>query len=175
MAIGRVLSNQQNIETSNLLRKRVLSGVRVTVSGLILVTGLHLSLNRISQIRHPYQMVKNGWERPNSESISQVINSWGEGPIVYFRFAKNPETGTFPSIGEDRILNFWSPAFFSPHGSYGIFWNWAYSGLVSNDPSVLCEPTRSASVTVVTRDVLLEQQVLTACGATQTKFEVLVN
>ena len=126
-----------------------------------------------ASVSNPVRAISTGWISPDSTTVKEVISRWDEGPTLYFRFVDLAPRIPFPSIGQDRLANFWSPAFWGSIGSWGDEYNWLYDEFVADDVGVICPRLRSRDFIVVTRDHNLEYDVDFSCPATNTKFVVL--
>ena len=126
-----------------------------------------------SSLPRPWSAIREGWANPDASSIEGVVGRWGDDPYLFFRFDDNPPIVQYPSVGADRLLNFWTPTTWSSEGAWAAMWNWVYLEMSSLDASVLCTPIRVGVQTIYTRDPLLQGQVQDACGPSDVHFVVL--
>lgn len=126
-----------------------------------------------ASVSNPVQEISKGWISPDGKSIEEVVGRWGRGPTLYFRFVDLAPRVPFPSTGQDRLTNFWSPAFWGSVGSWGDEYNWLYDEFISDDVGVICPRLRSRDFTVVTRAHNLESDVDFFCPGTNTTYVVL--
>jgi hypothetical protein len=144
-----------------------------TAFSVLLVFTFLLLTESTSNLRNPIVAIKNGWISPDGESVKGVVDRWGEGPTLYFRYVDLAPRRTFPDVGQDRIANFWSPAFWGNEGPWGDEYNWIYNDFTSDEVGVICPRLKTRDFTVVTREHNLESDVGFFCPGTSTKFVVL--
>jgi hypothetical protein len=119
--------------------------------------------------------VWQGWLNPDASSVSMILDEWEEGDdYIFWRATENPGRFSFPAPWADRVANLWSPATWDNMSARGMgpIWNWIYYEVTSDSQAELCPIVRNYPIRVITRDPLLEIQVLIACGANKATFEV---
>ena len=135
----------------------------IRYSALSLAIGLTpLALARVADAT-PFvpRLVWSGWSTPSPESVVVAPDDWATEPTAYFRFTPNGEGWNVP---EDRLMNFWSPAFWSGfEGPYTGLWNWVYLTHVSNETQIICEGVSGGITKVITRDSSLRLDMNTQC------------
>lgn len=96
------------------------------------------------------RLVWSGWSTPSPESVATATNDWGTEPTAYFRFTPSGEDW---NTAEDRLMNFWSPTFWSGfEGPYTGLWNWVYLSHVSGETQVICDGVSGGITKIITRD-----------------------
>ena len=155
---------------------KVFSIGRLLIAVILLVLGFQ-TLNRKSIGENPVVLASNGWSQPNVESVRPVIERWksSSGYFVVWNLADNPPKVVYPSVWEDRLANFWSPAMWNGYRGEGFstLWHWIYFEVNNYDAVQLCPALNAMPITVLTRDKTLESDVSLKCGKTLAKYEVL--
>jgi hypothetical protein len=124
----------------------------------LLPIALARSIDRTPSIQ---RLVWTGWSVPSPISISTALGSWGQEPTAFFRYSEN-ESGWLTA--EDRLMNFWMPAFWSGYeGAYTQLWTWVYFVHASPDPSIACEAVRGGITKIITRDSQLRRDIQAIC------------
>jgi hypothetical protein len=119
--------------------------------------------------------VWQGWLNPDASSVSMILDEWEEGDdYLFWRATENPGRFAFPAPWADRVANLWSPATWDNMSvrGMGAIWNWIYFEVKSDSQAELCPIVRNYPIRVITRDPLLEIQVLIACGSNKATFDV---
>jgi len=119
--------------------------------------------------------VWQGWLNPDASSVPMILDEWEKGDdYIFWRATENPGRFSFPAPWADRIANLWSPATWDNMSvrGMGAIWNWIYFEVKSDSQAELCPVVKEYPLRVITRDPLLEIQVLIACGANKATFEV---
>ena len=135
----------------------------------LLVVGL------LSPLPSTTREIWRGWWNPDALNVPMILDEWEKGDdYIFWRATEDLERFTFPAPWADRIANFWSPATWDSMSVRGMgeLWNWIYFKVNSDDPALLCEPLQKYPLRVITRDPLLEEQVLAACGQNQATFDL---
>ena len=135
----------------------------------LLVVGL------LSPLPSTTREIWRGWWNPDALNVPMILDEWEKGDdYIFWRATEDLERFTFPAPWADRIANFWSPATWDSMSVRGMgeLWNWIYFQVNSDDPALLCAPLQKYPLRVITRDPLLEEQVLAACGKNQATFDL---
>ena len=167
--VGKILEHSFREGQFESNRKRV----GCTAFSILLVFTFLLLTESTSNLQNPIVAVKRGWISPDGDSVKGVVDRWGEGPTLYFRYVDLGARRSFPDAGQDRIANFWSPAFWGSEGPWGDEYNWTYNDFISSEVGVICPRLKTRNFTVVTRENNLESDVRFFCPGTNTKFVVL--
>ena len=147
----------------------------IKVSAAVVIAGLlpYGIAQEASPLREPWFEIHDGWVRPDSLAVEQVVGRWGQAPYIFFRFDDNPPEVVYPSVGDDRMMNFWAPTTWGYSGKWVSMWNWVYLQMSSLDPAVLCPAVEAGVQTVYTRDPDLSAQIDDACGPNTVNFVVV--
>ena len=119
--------------------------------------------------------VWQGWLNPDALSVPMILDEWEKSDdYIFWRASDNPDRFSFPAPWADRVANLWSPATWDNMSvrGMGAIWNWVYFEVKSDSQAELCPVVKEYPLRVITRDPLLEIQVLIACGANKATFEV---
>ncbi len=119
--------------------------------------------------------VWQGWLNPDASSVPMILDEWEkDDDYIFWRATENPGRFAFPAPWADRVANLWSPATWDNMSvrGMGAIWNWIYFEVKSDSQAELCPVVKEYPLRVITRDPLLEIQVLIACGANKATFEV---
>jgi hypothetical protein len=134
-----------------------------------------LILGLSSTLPNTTKEVWQGWLNPDALSVPMILDEWEkDDDYIFWRATDNPDRFSFPAPWADRVANLWSPATWDNMSSRGMgpIWNWIYDEVKSDSQAELCPVVKKYPLRVITRDPLLEIQVLIACGANQATFEV---
>jgi len=144
---------------------------RLALGALICVMGLsYYGLSSQTRLPSPIPMILKGWGYPDSREAEIAVGYWSTRNVMFVEFSKYPSNadGTWRAETQDandRILNFWSPAFWNVDGkSYVALYNWIYSDWDPNNLSSLCPLFQSDIDVVVTRSISLEDRLRSACA-----------
>jgi hypothetical protein len=135
----------------------------------LLIVGL------LSTLPNTVREVWRGWVNPDALSVPMILDEWEKGDdYIFWRATENPDRFSFPAPWADRIANLWSPATWDNMSVRGMgpIWNWIYFEVKSDSQAELCPIVRNYPIRVITRDPLLEIQVLIACGSNKATFDV---
>jgi hypothetical protein len=126
-------------------------------------------LSSQTRLPSPIPMIVNGWGYPNSNDAQQVVSNWSNKNVMYVEFSKSPSDadGTWRAetqAANDRILNFWSPAFWNVYKKSNVgLYNWIYGQWNPTDLNSLCPLFASNIDVVVTRSMSLKSRLSTSC------------
>jgi hypothetical protein len=156
---------------SSRLRRRFQSPLEVLSMAVLplLIVGL------LSTLPNTVKEVWQGWLNPDASSVSMILDEWEKGDdYIFWRATDNPDRFAFPAPWADRVANLWSPATWDNMSARGMgpIWNWIYYEVKSDSQAELCPIVKNYPIRVITRDPLLEIQVLIACGSNKATFDV---
>jgi hypothetical protein len=158
----------RNFSITRRLSQVLLEVVAVVALPLLLVSMLSPLPNTMGE-------VWKGWVNPDAVTVPYILEEWdSEDDYIFWRFTEDPDRFIFPAPFADRVANLWSPTTWD-HRSYrgmGAIWNWMYFEVNGDNPYLLCIPIIDYPLRIITRDPLLEEQVLKACGENGTIFDV---
>lgn len=107
------------------------------------------------------RLMWTGWSQPTPVAAVTAMSSWGAEPTAFFRYTPSENGWVTP---EDRLMNFWMPAFWSGYeGPYTPLWTWVYFTHASSDTFVACEVIRGGITKIITRDSGLRVNIQTEC------------
>ena len=135
----------------------------------LLIVGL------LSTLPNTVREVWQGWLNPDALSVPMILDEWEkDDDYIFWRATENPGRFAFPAPWADRVANLWSPATWDNMSvrGMGAIWNWIYFEVKSDSQAELCPIVRNYPIRVITRDPLLEIQVLIACGSNKATFDV---
>ena len=135
----------------------------------LLIVGL------LSSLPNTVREVWRGWVNPDALSVPMILDEWEKGDdYIFWRATENPDRFSFPAPWADRVANLWSPATWDNMSARGMgpIWNWIYYEVKSDSQAELCPIVKNYPIRVITRDPLLEIQVLIACGSNKATFDV---
>lgn len=147
------------------LMKRLALGALISVMVLS-----HLGLSSQTRLPSPIPMILKGWGYPDSREAEIAVGYWSTRNVMFVEFSEYPSNadGTWRAETQDandRILNFWSPAFWNVDGKSNVaLYNWIYSNWDPNNLSSLCPLFLSDIDVVVTRSISLEDRLRSACA-----------
>lgn len=158
------------------ISKKLIRVAALLAAICLLIMGIQ-SLNRKAIGKNPAELANVGWAHPNVETVRPVLERWNKqfGYFVVWNLADNPPYVIYPSIWEDRVANFWSPAMWNGYRGDGFstLWSWIYFEVNDHDVAQLCPALKAMPITVVTRDKTLESAVSVKCGKTLARYELL--
>jgi hypothetical protein len=143
---------------------------RLAVSALICAMCLsYYGLSSQTRLPSPIPMILKGWGYPDSSEAELVVAYWPIRNMMFIEFSKFPSNadGTWRAetqAANDRILNFWSPAFWNVDEKSNVgLYNWIYNNWDPNNLTSLCPLFESDIDVVVTRSKSLESRLRSAC------------
>jgi len=143
----------------------------LVISALICAMCLsYYGLSSQTRLPSPIPMVLKGWGYPDSREAEQVVAYWPIRNVMFVEFSRFPSNadGTWRAetqAANDRILNFWSPAFWNVDGKSNVaLYNWIYNNWNPNNLMSLCPLFESDIDVVVTRSMSLENRLRSECA-----------
>ncbi len=165
-----------NIFSSKKLFSQLCSGLVLFAAALALFWGIQ-RMNNEATSKYPAVSALDGWANPYIETVRPVLERWhsNNGYYIVWNLVDYPPRVPYQSLWEDRLANFWSPAAWNGYRGEGFstIWAWAYFEISENRASELCSVISAMPLTVVTRDVGLEEEVKKECGPNSARYEVL--
>ena len=155
--ISLVVHQTREFEKSMVRRKSAVA----LAAGLIGI--VPLSLARVADPTTSVQrLVWQGWSNPSPDSASVAIDEWSNTePTAFFRF-NNSDAGWLTH--EDRMMNFWMPAFWSGfEGEFTGLWNWVYLTQNSPDTQIACAAIQGGITQLITKDSMLRMDINSEC------------
>jgi hypothetical protein len=153
--------------------KRLLCQGPIEVLSVVALPILMVSM--LSPLPNTMSEVWNGRTNPDASTLPNIFEEWkSDDYFIFWRYTENPDRFPYPAPFVDRVANLWSPATWdhSSNRGMGAIWNWIYFEVNGDNPYLLCNPVTNYPLRIITRDPMLEKQILDACGSNQATFDI---
>lgn len=150
------------LANSLLARRTTSRALAQLTAGVLLTSLIPLGIARaVDSTPLVQRIVWTGWSTPTPVSVVAAMSSWGSEPTAFFRYTPGEDGWVTP---EDRLMNFWMPAFWSGFdGPYTPLWTWVYFTHASSETPVACEVIQGGITKIITRDSGLRLNIQTEC------------
>ena len=149
------------------------SAVGLVLTALLLISGAFF-LSAQTRLDSAIPPILNGWGYPDADELQEVVSHWNGPPFLFLEYSNSPDraNGTWrqeTQQANDRLLNFWSPVFWSASSESKVDTShWIYDSWNPGDLKSMCTLIKNSIDLIVTRSHTLEDRLQSDCGFTPT-------